>query len=469
MRATANRLTVSERPTGGRFWVAAALTCLFSAASVAAAQEPSPAADVASVPSAAAEGERSGPPPGASPTEGDDPAEPPQADRDVAAPATLTAEEAVRRALARPALEAMASAEVDALLADAVEARQWSNPEVQYGREHVFGAGASAQDVLMVAQSFDVSGQRGLRAEAAERRAEATAWETEGGLRSLAAEVRLRFFELVAAQRAEEALAAWIALIEGALANISRRAEGGDASAYDRRRLERELGRAAAEREGQGAGAQRAWALLAALLGDAAAVPPRADASLLPQMIALDQAALDRIAELPEIRALDELRAAAELEVEAAERWWVPQFQLGAGWTGVDSGGGRADGYALGLLVEIRCSTWTRTTGCGPRRSCGFAPCGTCGSPIHGEVEARAAELMRLRDAAALFREDAAERSADLIRMAETAYAADELSVIELLDAYRGARDDELTALELEFAARVAALRLELLLGGTPP
>jgi cobalt-zinc-cadmium efflux system outer membrane protein len=54
-----------------------------------------------------------------------------------------------------------------------------------------------------------------------------------------------------------------------------------------------------------------------------------------------------------------------------------------------------------------------------------------------------------------------------LLRIAEAAYRGGESSLLELLDAYRGALESETTALELEKRAREACIEYDLLTGST--
>ena len=63
------------------------------------------------------------------------------------------------------------------------------------------------------------------------------------------------------------------------------------------------------------------------------------------------------------------------------------------------------------------------------------------------------------------YRSDAVAPSAELVRIAEAAYRAGESTVLELLDAYKGALEAELTALDLEWKAREARIELDQLTG----
>ena len=63
---------------------------------------------------------------------------------------------------------------------------------------------------------------------------------------------------------------------------------------------------------------------------------------------------------------------------------------------------------------------------------------------------------------------EAVAPSADLLRIAEAAYRAGESNILELLDAYKGAMEAEITALDLEWKARDACIELDQLTGNHP-
>jgi hypothetical protein len=73
-----------------------------------------------------------------------------------------------------------------------------------------------------------------------------------------------------------------------------------------------------------------------------------------------------------------------------------------------------------------------------------------------------------LRATATDYRARAVEASPELLRIAEAAYRGGESSLLELLDAYRGALEVETTALELEKRARDARIEYDLLSNQTP-
>ena len=83
-----------------------------------------------------------------------------------------------------------------------------------------------------------------------------------------------------------------------------------------------------------------------------------------------------------------------------------------------------------------------------------------------GEVRGLWSEVNELTSAAREQDRIAHEDAARLIEIAEVAYRGGELGVLELLDAYRGAYEAELQALEMASSARQARVELNRMTGG---
>ena len=96
------------------------------------------------------------------------------------------------------------------------------------------------------------------------------------------------------------------------------------------------------------------------------------------------------------------------------------------------------------------------------------AELGLARQQAEGELVGLHRQLTQLLAAAERYRSDAVAPSADLVRIAETAYRAGESTILELLDAYKGALDAETTALDLEWKAREARIELDQLTGNHP-
>lgn len=379
----------------------------------------------------------------------------------------LTEAEAVRLGLARTDLADLERGALQAAEADVTAAGQLPNPTLAYSHERLNGSPDTTEQAWMLSQSFDLSGRRGLHREAAGRRVAAvTAGNTNRRL-AFAAEIRRSFHDALMRQetiRATETWAQRFARVEGMVARLARE---GEASGYDRRRLERERRTAEARLEVEHAGQARALARLAALTGLAAT--PSFVGELLPPPLPPLDAALSRLDQHPDLLALSHRAGAADLEGRAAQRGAIPELTLGIGPKRVDDGLGHENGLALS--VEMPLPVFDRQQA-GRQRAAAEALQARAEyrlmrSRAEGELRGLHQQAGRLRAIAADYRARAVAASDDLLRIAEAAYQGGESSLLELLDAYRGALEAETTALELEQRAREARIEYDLMTGST--
>jgi cobalt-zinc-cadmium efflux system outer membrane protein len=175
----------------------------------------------------------------------------------------------------------------------------------------------------------------------------------------------------------------------------------------------------------------------------------------------------------PELLALDRRLDASALEVKAASRFWLPDLRLEGGWKGVGyrSGGARSEGFLVSGTLSI--PLWDHSHGA-KRVAEGEARANRgrrllLSMETDAELMGARAEAVRLRAVSLRFRDETRGLSVDLARIAGAGYSGGELGLLELLDAYRGAAEDELTALDLELAAREARIEIDRLTGATFP
>jgi outer membrane protein, heavy metal efflux system len=385
----------------------------------------------------------------------------------------LTAEDVVRRALMRPALADLIEGEVGVARAEAVRAGLWPNPTATYSREQTFfGAISTIEDYAWLTQRVEISGQRRLRRKAGNRATDAATFAGAARRVEVAADARRRFYAVVAFERKLGAARGWASGMDSVLGTVAKREQRGDASRYDRRRLERERASAQAQLQTIGASLVRARARLAALVGDPAVADSTTIGSLLPTSPLPDLAQLiDRLRLRPQLRALDEDMEAALLERRAAGRGWVPDLTLSGGLKTLETGGGpHTTGFLATVTVPIpvfdrgqdavmradgrlRIARSTRTL---------------LSMELEGEIRGLSAEAAQLIEAARSFRETAVNPSAELVRTAEAAYAGGEFGILELLDAYRAAFQAETDAVDLETRARLALIDLDRIVGDLP-
>jgi cobalt-zinc-cadmium efflux system outer membrane protein len=385
----------------------------------------------------------------------------------------LSEQTVIERALARPALHAALQAEVAVEEGRRRAISQYPNPQLSYLREQTFGALGTVEDYLSLAQTVDLPNRRGLAGEAAEARVGAATQSAEATRVTVATVARQRFYEALYRQERASALAAWTTRIDEALAIVARREQHGDAALYDRRRLERERAVAASRQAGEHATLERARAKVAAIAAIVGAMPAVAGV-LLPSSDPPSLATLQSLGRArPDLRALDLQLEAANRDQRAVSRWWLPDLRIEGGWKGVRvaNGGGRSDGFLLGASVAM--PLWDRSVGNrqiaeGEARSA-RARRALQESELDAELEGARSEAVRLRQVATELSERARAISDDLVRIASAGYEGGELGLLELLDAYRGAADDWLAAVDMAHAARQTQITLDSMIGAGVP
>jgi len=366
----------------------------------------------------------------------------------------LTEERAVQLALSREALYRLESGDRSAARSATAHQSVWANPSLSYLRE---AAGGEDEETIVVALPLDLGG-RFLRVDAARAREAAVESELVQRRLDVTRDVRLAFGEALAAREGVDALTRWGERIAGIVGTVALLEEGGEVSGYDRRRAERERlsvdARLRTERARLAGALQRLAALLEAD-ADAIVVTGSLLQNAPPDLAAL----LAEIESRPDIRA-ELIRAeAARLERRAAGRWWIPSAELTAGRKTLgDTSNGSVLGISLGIPIFDRnqsagLAAQAEEAAAAARREILLARAA-------GDVRARAAEERELRASAMAFRSNASTASEQLVEIAEVAYRAGEVGILELLDAYRSAVDADTERIDLELRARVAAIEL---------
>ncbi len=382
--------------------------------------------------------------------------------------AKITEADVVRLALHRaPVTDALAGA-IASQQAKRSIAEAYVNPRIIYMREQTFGTFGSGENYLSVAQAISLGDKRRNYAAAGQLRILAAEQDGDAKRLAIAADARMKFYEVLYCQLRVTALERWNDHVSEALRVVTRRAQGGDVALYDQKRIEREQNVAQARLATSKAVLVGAGGRLRSIIDDSTTVLV-ATGPMLPEtepatVAALRQAASTR----PDLTALHlELQAAARTQAAAA-RWWLPDLQLEAGWKGVDLGNGqRTDGFLLGVSMTM--PLWDQSTGlvraAQADAQIARARRALLESELNGELTSTRAEALELRSIAVTQQTKISALSTDLIRITSIGYEGGELGVLELLDAYRGVADDELAVVDMAYAARQAQLALDKLTG----
>lgn len=379
----------------------------------------------------------------------------------------LTEDAAIRIGLSRSAVDLRTEGEVRQAQGELLGARTWPNPELSYERESLNNAEDVVEHRLQLSQRFDVAGRRALQIEAADRQLEAAQYGTRAWRAELKQQIRERYFTALYQQQrraAYERIRDDIRLLGNTL---DRRRREGDVVLYDFQRVKSERAALAAEVSETDVAFESAWQRLRALLGEEAQGYDALTGELVPEQ-AIPQARLaDALEAHPKLRYLQTQVDAYGLQRRAESRT-LPDVTIGLGLRRDDTSRGTDNGLVLSASTQLPVFD---------RRQAGQARSHAREMLARSEYalarDAAMADLKRLwtqvthyRDSAREFRGNAVQAAGELIEVAQAYYRAGEIGILELLDAYRGALEAELTALELEYKARLAHIELDYLTGG---
>lgn len=375
---------------------------------------------------------------------------------------TLSPDEAVRLALSRPGIETREAASVAEARSEVMAARAWANPELSIEQERGRGAIAdSTETSIVLSQTVDFSGRRGLARRAAELGVRATESQVQADRARIRADVLRHYFDAAAAQQADAALVE----IATALAELrrvaARRHEAGDLSGFESQRIDQAATRMDLRRAQHAAGLAAARERLATWIGPQARsatlqvdLPPAgfADAGTTP----------------PATVQLDALRArvlAADARADAASRFPVP-VTFGIGQKRFESAQARDDALIVQASVPLPIFDRGRAERDRARAQADAARAGLvlAERELEGRRAAALAEATRLEAAAQRYRDDVLPQARRLSRIAAASFAEGELDLVGLLETLDAQAEAAEEAADLTHRARLA--RLDVL---TPP
>jgi outer membrane protein TolC len=377
--------------------------------------------------------------------------------------APLTEQDAIVRALGDGAFGDRAAGEREAARAGVDAITRFDNPRASVSRGSLSGPGEDETEwEVEIVQPLDLAGRRGALKAAARSEAEAVDADLDWRAAERRAEARRAWAGCASAGARSEVHRGFVARLTEAERIVTARADAGDAAVYDVRRVRVE----ARSAEGQARLAEGELAAECATLSRLTGVAG-ARAAGAPQV---PEPARRASADRADLIARERRLTAARETARAAARTRWPEVEVGLGWRRVETLGFEADGpqITVGATIPLfdRGSASLREAR-GRERSAA-AELILARREVEAEIAAADARLrgaIAAVGAAGAARQDAARLGAT----AETAYQSGEIGVTELVDAYRAARDAELSIIELTERAVLAAIELELAQGGPNP
>ncbi len=338
------------------------------------------------------------------------------------------------------------------------------NPSVSVARSRLNGALDDEEEwQAQIVQPIDISGRRSALRAAAKAQSFAVIAETGRGLEERKAAARRAYAQCAAAEEIAGVHTTFVSELRSALRIVGERVNAGDTAAYDLRRVRVELSAAEAQ-AGLAAGEQAATCIaLAEITGLEGA---RSAGPLRPPTLSSPADGARRL----DLEATERRLEAARSTAKAAARASLPELEVGIGYRRVETPFGSSDGPAvtIGATVPL-----FNSGGAASREAQALARLAAADAALTRRSVAAEISTARARAVAATEAARASARTAAdagrLSEIAEVAYAAGEIGVAELIDAYRAAHDAKTSTLELTERAVLAVIELDLAQGGPTP
>lgn len=239
--------------------------------------------------------------------------------QELAPEAKLTESAAIEYALERPAFRQTEEARIGIAGSVVLEKSLLPNPVVSIDYDNAAVPSGRARDSsVMVSQAFDISGRRALGKEAAQTRLQAAQFDVKSLQLKTIIDVRRTFADSLYRQQQMDAHKIWLNRIKSITETVSRLAGGGEASGYDRRRLEREVQIAQTKLNASEADAIRSRGLLAGLIARPISESDKLEGNLIPDAPPTFEKLTSIIERHPDLASLEAQASAFERDRQAA-------------------------------------------------------------------------------------------------------------------------------------------------------
>jgi len=338
--------------------------------------------------------------------------------------------------------------------------KTWRNPELELSREE---AGSETEISIMLKQPLDISGKRAIKSEVAKLRLGTTDLDNQLLHIERRGVIRKKFYEVLFQQLKQETLASWLVKFSELENTMMKREAAGDVSGYDRRRISQEKFSLVAQQGEITAELDSAWRQLKGYFspGDTSGFRS-VDGELLPEKQASLQSLLDKLEQLPGLLKQQRLSESYQLTAKAIKRSQIPDLTIGLGHKQIDGPGESVNGFLLSASLPL--PIFDRKQGELQQARAEIQASNHQFQLAQQLVEVNIRSLWhkanQLRDNATLFKKQIIN-SAELITIAEAAYHASELGVLELIDAYRSNLLSEMRAHHMTMQARLVQIELD--------
>ena len=338
------------------------------------------------------------------------------------------------------------------------------NPSVSYSRE-----GAGFNEFFEASQTLPLNGRVRYLREAGSAAVSVADANREAVLWSLRGDLRLTFYQMVAAQERVRLISSSASDVDQLIRILRQREDEGEGSRYDRIRAEREVAELRTD-------VVAANALIAAARGKISGFLPEGtqvqsvQGSLLvsftpPDVETLRSRAIESRADF---RTEQKALARFKLEEEAARRLRIPDPQVSGGVKRADvTPGVTRAGVVFSLTVPLPVFNSGRyeVARYQAEQEQVMARTAVLVSQIRAEIQ-RAYDVLTIRrEALAAYQRELESSGVELTRITRVAYEEGEVGILELLDSLRVNRFASLRLLDLQEGVREAFIELERVVG----
>ena len=347
----------------------------------------------------------------------------------------------------------------------------YPNPSVSYSRE-----GAGYNQFFEASQTLPFSRRVRYLRDAGAAAVSVADTNREAVLWSLRSDLRLAFYQMIAAQERVRVLSSGASEVERLAVILRQREQEGEGSRYDRLRAEREIAELRTD-------VIAANALIASARGRIGGFLPEntkvetARGSLATEIIAPGLEALQARAmeARADYRAEQKTLARFALEEQAARRLRIPEPLVSGGVKRADVTSASPSGFnsttRTGVIFGISIPLQVFNDGryevarYQAEQEQAKARTAVIARQIQSEVEGAYGVLATRRQALAAYQAAVGSEGAELTRITRAAYDEGEVGILELLDSLRVTRVASLRLLDLQAGVREALIELERVLG----
>jgi len=348
----------------------------------------------------------------------------------------------------------------------------YPNPAVSYSRE-----GAGYNEFFEASQTLPLNGRVRYLRDAGSAAVSVADANGEAALWSLRSDLRLAFYQMVAAQDRVRLLSARSGEVEELIRILRQREQEGEGSRYDRLRAEREIAELRTDVVAANALIAEARGKISGFLPEGTQVQSVQGAlavSLEPPDVEMLRARA--IGSRADYRAEQKALTRFKLEEQAARRLRIPDPQVSAGVKRADVTSGVGTNpfsnvtrtgvvFSLSVPLPVFNSGRYEVARYQAEQQQATARAAVLARQIQTEIQGAREVLIIRRDALAAYQRELESAGAELMRITRVAYEEGEVGILELLDSLRVNRLASLRLLELQAGVREAFIELERVVG----